>query len=118
MHSKIVNIPFEDSYTCADFLQDIFDQLYTSFTNTNEPTHMIECFYPNFNSGKYKKYSTLPSVNYANYCNMIQDMKRYHPSAYYKAASEINLSEDNEDFKDLMSCNSFSSHNNGFDFHT
>ena len=118
LYSKIVNIPFEDSYTCADFLQDIFDQLYTSFTNTNEPTHIIECFYPNFNSGKYKKYSTLPSVNYANYCNMIQDMKKYHSSMYYKAESEISSLEENEDFQDLMLCNSFRSHNNGFDLHT
>ena len=79
---------------------------------------MIECFYPNFNSGKYKKYSTLPSVNYANYCNMIQDMKKYHSSMYYKAESEISSLEENEDFQDLMLCNSFRSHNNGFDFHT
>ena len=49
---------------------------------------------------------------------MIQDMKKYHSSMYYKAEFEISSLEENEDFQDLMLCNSFRSHNNGFDFHT
>tara|TARA_B110000483_G_scaffold125669_1_gene151024 strand:+ start:4591 stop:6804 length:2214 start_codon:yes stop_codon:yes gene_type:complete len=116
LHNKIMKIPFEQSYTCADFLQDIFGHLYTNFMTTSEPRHIIECFFPDFISGQYQQHASFPSVNFANYCQMIKHGKQYHPDVYNKKRTQVASSQDNEDFMDLFFCENFESKNDGFDF--
>lgn len=101
---SLTSMSYDDRFTCADFLQSLYDWMYSYFMNTEQSIYMIECFFPDFKTGYYKDTANFPNINMENYCNMLKDLKKYHPMQFKELTHVISGDTDNEDFYDLEIC--------------
>ena len=89
--------------TCYSFLQAIFTYLYDYFIDRSvNETYIINCFFPQFQSGKYKQYSYIPNINLLNYNKMLTDYRKHHYKEYMEKYRDIIDTPSNEDYQDLI----------------